>query len=230
MPHPIVLYKEASVNLANLWLYGLLKVGADKEKVRLRRLMDQVNSALSAQAKTLPDLENEVNRLKREIRLITKGTPVTEPLDPASMQPILKSDPNFNQQQYDAESVLLKQAYRLVAMLAHPDKGGTQELFDEVRTAYLNRDLPTLTHLYLTLSKGRNLYWQQSDEGVEHMSNELERPRVITEKVKASPVYVIARLHIAGKAELAKELMEKYLKAEILSLLNELNYLGAQNG
>jgi hypothetical protein len=166
-------------------------------------------------------------RLKLEIRLITKGTPVTEPM--SSIPETVENYDRLSESQRIAFTELLKKAYRAAAPLCHPDKGGDTDVFAELSEAYRHRDLIRVTSIYITLSRGRNLYWQASEEGIEWASTELNRPTVQQEKLKSTILYDIVRNHVSGKVFKANNLMQEYLVGEIQILLNELDFLRTQN-
>lgn len=229
MDYPLVSYGKATVNLANLYMFNLLMAGAERERTHLRSLQTQVFDIVNTYADKFPKYTEEVTRLRLEIRLETKGIPVTEAMDPAAARPPMLHDPQFNEQQYNAFTELLKKAYRKAAALAHSDRGGNDEIFQEVKEAFKNRDLQALTAIFITLSAGRNLYWQQSDEGVEYASTEYERPKATRSLLQSSLVFAIARLHITGQAGKAMRAMEMHLCSEIQTLLTELQYLRNKN-
>lgn len=228
MNYPLALY-GSEIHLENLFIYNTLMTAAKQEKEVYTSLVKRVDDLLDKYAKEYPDLLEEVARLKLEIRLHTKGTPTTEPMDAAAPAPVLRSDPNFSEQQYNAHSEALKRAYRKVATLAHPDRGGTADAFKEVAQAYANRDLAHLTDIFIRLSKHGNLYWQQSEDGIYYASTELERPRAMMEKLKAQGTYAIARHHMTGAPWKAIWAMKEHLDNEIKTLQNELNYVKAEN-
>lgn len=226
MEYPLVIQGRSYISLENLYVYRFLMDSAAKESKEYASLVKQVEIIVNSYADQLPELSEEVTRLKLEIRLATRGIPVTVPMDAATATPVLQSDPNFNEQQFNAHSEVLKKAYKKVAMLSHPDRqGGSVEAFNEVTEAYSRRDLSSLTEIYISLCKGRNLYWQQSTEGISYASTEFDRPRANLQLLKTNPIFTIARYHMAGKVHSAKQAMQRYLESEIVSLLTELSHL-----
>jgi hypothetical protein len=192
------------------------------------QLLQQIETILNRVADEYCTLElEELERLKRELRLITKGTPLTEALTPEDKDPLLRHDPNFSQAQYDAETVLLKGIYRKLAMLAHPDRGGDRTAWDEVEVAYNMRDVPRLNAIWFSIVEGRNLYWQQSS-GVYHSSNELQRYRVNIEKLKQTEGWRAARLYMANEVNSAVDVVRLHLADRIAALMNEINYTHAK--
>lgn len=202
--------------------------GAASAQANYDALTNLVNDISDLYALRFSDLTEKIHDLKLQIRLITKGTPTTEALDSVSSEPSLRSDPAFNEQQYNAHSEMLKKAYRKVAPLTHPDLGGDLETFKQVRSAYATRDLSRLINIYVTLAHASNLYWQQSEDGINYASTEFERFRVMTDRLKANPVFAIARYHMSGRAWLAERAMSDHLYSEIEKYSNELNYLKEQ--
>lgn len=218
------------LDLGMIAAYRLIRARAEQARVKHVRLMKQIDHSLTKSVEPHEDLIAEMDRLKRELRLLTRGTPLTEALSPTEPQHIFKSDPLFNQRQHDAKTVLLVRAYRQLAMLCHPDRvGGDKQLFEEVKTAYNMRDLNRLTTIYLSIVEGRNLYWQQG-EGAYHYAVEAERYQVRMEMLRSQPEFIITRHYQSGQYSMAISFARDYLKGEIVALLNEINYLGKQNG
>ena len=161
------------LDLAMLAAYNKMRDATDRQRNYYRRVVKQVDSIVGRLAEEHCQKElDKIEELQRELRLITKGTPLTEALTPEDKEPILTSKPGFSQRQYDAHTEVLKRAYRKLAMRCHPDReDGDRSLWDEVETAYGMRDINRLNAIYLSIVQGRNLYWQQS-EGVYHVSSE----------------------------------------------------------
>jgi hypothetical protein len=206
--------------------YNKLRVAADKKREYYNRVIKQVDLIVGRLAEAYCERELEIiEDLQRELRLITKGTPLTEALTPADREPILTSTPGFSQRQYDAHTEVLKRAYRKLAMLCHPDRdGGDQSVFQEVEVAYAMRDINRLNAIYLSIVQGRNLYWQQS-EGVYHVSSEYERYRVELELMQQTAGWRATRLYLAGQVNSAAEIVRIYLTDKIAALHCEINYI-----
>lgn len=221
------------LNLAMIAAYHKLRAASDIQRLRYTRTIDQVNSLLNRVSEEHCEAElNEIERLQRELRLITKGTPVTEALMPEDKEPVLLSDPNHNQRQYDAETQLLKVTYRKLAQRLHPDKGGDIDTWSEVDVAYKMRDINRLNAIWFSITEGRNLYWQQSS-GVYHVSSEYQRYDVELEMLKQTPGWRATRLYLAGQVNTAVDLVRLYLLDKIAALMNEINYVitkDTQNG
>lgn len=222
---------DQKIDLANLYVYNYLYSASKKEKAKTDKLIQYLDSVLAFYSKHHEKLCEERQRLRLEIRLITKGTPVTEPMDDLAESESITQYNQMTESQRIAFTELLKKAYKAVAMLCHPDReGGSVQVFQELEAAYADRDLTRINSMWLSLTKGRNLYWQSSEEGVDWASTELNRPMVTQEKLKSTPLYDIVRQHACGKVFKANALMHAYLKEEILKLMMELEHLRNQNG
>jgi hypothetical protein len=222
------------LDLAMLAAYNKMRAAAEKQRTYYERVIKQVDHIVGRLANDYCEKELlHIEDLQRELRLITKGTPLTEALSPDDKEPILTSTPGFSQRQYDAHTELLKKAYRKVAMLCHPDReGGDHSVFQEVEIAYKMRDLNRLNAIYLSILQGRNLYWQQS-EGVYHVSSEYHRYGVELELLQQTAGWRATRLYLAGQVNSAAEIVRVYLTDKVAALLNEINYViikGQPNG
>jgi hypothetical protein len=227
----LVLYTEARIDIANLWLHSILMTSFRTEKPKVRKLIDQLNTLLTMYQKRFPDLIDKKTELQLEIRLLTRGTPVTEPMSVADCNAIgLDAAQGLSEQQKVAIGEILKKAYRKCAMICHPDRGGDLEDFQELKEAYAAYDLQRITELYLLLSKKRNLFWQSTDEGVEFASTQLNRTQVQMAGMRASPQYRVVQYHIAGWPDRAQDSMRSILLSQIQTLMNELNYLRNNHG
>lgn len=225
----LALYGE-TIDLIGQYVFKLLIDAVEVERKRYGELCADIDRILLVYEDKFPELVKELHRLKLEIRLITTGTPTTEPLDSVSSDSVLMSDPNFNARQYNAISVMLKDAYRKAAMVTHPDRpNGSEDLFAQVKQAYNERDLAHLIYLYLSVSAFRNLYWRQSEEGISFASTELDRYTSSFQKMKSSEAFKVARFHIIGFPWKAETQMQSVLLKEIERYSNELNFLREQN-
>jgi hypothetical protein len=229
----LVLYRPP-LRLQDLAAYRKIRAAADMQRAYYERAIKQVQTIVGKLQETYCEAElDEIEDCQRRIRLLTKGTPLTESLAPEDKEPVLFSDPNHNQRQYDAHTVLLRKAWRNLAPLCHPDKGGDKEVFQEAQTAYKMRDLERLVAIYLSIAQGRNLYWQQAD-GLYHVSSEYERYGVKIEMYRQLPAWRAARLYLAGQVNSAVNIVRLDLAERIYALNNEIHYLtfvkGNQNG
>ncbi|QBQ74554.1 hypothetical protein BcepSauron_174 [Burkholderia phage BcepSauron] len=169
-----------------------------------------------------------VVRLRREIRLATRGMPVREAHEPVTAAGYISFG---TEQLYNAETELVADAYRKVRTLVHPDHGGDAELFQLVKTAYLLRDLTFLLETRLMLEHGHDLAWMQGP-GIEWAEQEIQRPVVSTSILQATPEFAIARLLQQGKRDVAKSLASRRLAELVVTLQAELNHIrkGRING
>lgn len=219
-----------TIDLPNLFVYNYLYNASKKEKEKTDKLIAYLDSVLSYYSTHHEKLCEERLRLRLEIRLITKGTPVTEPMTDLADSESIAAYNQMTESQRIAFTELLKKSYKAVAMLCHPDRGGDPEVFKELEEAYRDRDLTRINSMWISLTRGRNLYWQSSEEGIEWASTELNRPMVTQEKLKSTPLYDIVRQHACGKIFKANALMHDYLKMEIFKLMKELDFLRNPNG
>lgn len=213
------------LDLGMIAAYHKIRTAADKRRVghvRLHKQVDQIIGRL-AEEHCVRELDL-IEELQRELRLITKGTPVTEALTPDDKEPIMTSQPGFSQRQYDALTQVIKRVYRKLAMLCHPDRGGDIVVFQEVEVAYGMRDINRLNAIYLSIVEGRNLYWQQSS-GVYHVSTELQRYGVEEELLKQTAGWRATRLYLAGQVNNAADIVKIYLTDKAASLLSEINFV-----
>ncbi len=227
MQYPLALLKP-ELSLPDIALYHMIKGGAEKERIKHKKLAAQVDTIVS---KLAEPLENElalIEDLQRQLRLHTKGVPLTESLTPDDREPLLTTAANFNQAQHDALSVILKRIYKKLAQLVHPDKGGSVEAFQEIEIAYKMRDINRLNAIYFTVLQGRDLYWQQN-AGLYHVSSEMERYKVEIQMLQQTPAFKASSLYLQGQVNKAQELVRSYLQAKARALQMEINHVIQQN-
>lgn len=213
------------LNLAMLAAYRKVRFAADREREYHDRVVNQADLIVGKISEQhCEPLLDRIEDLRRQLRLITKGTPLTESLNEDDKEPLLTTTPGFNQRQYDAHTMLLKSLYRKLAMLCHPDRGHDGTVFKEVETAYKQRDLYRMNTIYQTIVNGRNLYWQQS-EGVYHLSSEYERYRVHIVMLKQTDSWKAVTAYLSGQVNKAAEIVHQYLMGKIAALINEINYV-----
>jgi hypothetical protein len=217
------------LDIAMLAAYRKVRAAADKQREYYNRTVKQIDHIVNKLADEHCVAECErIDELQRELRLITKGVPLTEALTTDDKNPLLSTTPGFSQRQYDAHTQVLKNAYRKLAMLCHPDReGGDRQLWGEVEAAYGMRDIKRLNAIYLSIVQGRNLYWQQG-EGVYHVSSELERYRVELEMMKQTAGWRASRWFLAGAVNTAVEVVRAFMLERIAALLNEINYINTK--
>jgi len=200
------------------------RVSLLKEKVCVSRKRFQVlyNALMKISAfyiDALPESDVIVH-LRRDIRLSTKGTPATIAQDSITSAGYISTG---TEQLYHAQSHLVQSAFRKLAPLVHPDRGGSTEQFQMVLDAYRLRDLTFLQEMYLSLTKDR--FWWNSQDAIVYLERELKRPDVTLEIIKNSELFQILKFHQAGKTEEAKECAKNYASRKVIELMLELNHL-----
>lgn len=222
--YDLVVYRK--IDQANLHCYRLLTLNIELERKKLKTLTTDVNNvvALYMQNPELEAMGKKRNELRLEIRFMAKGIPVTEPqsLDD------LPTD-TMSEQQSVAYMQLLKRAYRQVAFILHPDRGGDTEAFQDLQEAYAAQDLNRINAIYISLTKSRDIYWQSSDEGLDWASTELHLVSTRLYKLQSSALFKVVRCHMAGGFEKAHSFMHQHLVQEIGRLQSELHYLRTKN-
>jgi flagellar basal body rod protein FlgB len=211
--------EQSSIDLRRLAQFPRELAQLRKAREGFNRLHEQVVNICNDYAKKFPELSDEIKRLRLEIRNLTKGTPVTEAQDsPKTIQSDIAGFKNSELQ--NVNSMFLKKAYRILAQLTHPDRGGDPELFDEVHKAYKARDIVFLTELYITLHKSKDPFWV-SRSSKEWIEVEKKRPAVNKMKLQSTPEFVIAHLHMSGNTAAAESAMRNYMQMVIAALIAE---------
>lgn len=215
----LVLYARGRIDLAALCQQAKLW----SEVLRQRQIVSQRITAAINVCNLYKDEELAVKtkRLRHEIRLFTKGTGTVYALDAVTERLYIHEG---NEQLYNANSILLKSAYRKLALLTHPDKGGDPKLFHAVNEAYRNRDLTFMRELWITLNRQDDLFWRQS-EGLDYALQEIQRPEINWLVFKGNPLFAVNRLHTIGNTRQAKIDMVKFQKSLNARLFNELTHL-----
>jgi hypothetical protein len=212
---------KAIIDLAHLHRYRLMWAQVVKERAKFKKLYEQVLTVCNLYFATQEELTKVVINLRRQIRLQTKGTPATIAQDSITTAGYI---PNGTEQLYNAQAHLLKTAYRILAPLVHPDRGGSDKLFQEVQTAYRLKDYTFLQELYLRLVKD-NLYWRSSQDSVLYCQQEIERPGMSLQLLQQTYEFQIVRTHVLGKQKEAHRLAQERLAALIVELQRELSYM-----
>jgi hypothetical protein len=225
-----------TVNLAHLYEYDLLARKVDVARKKYFKLHSSSMKLASTYLDELPEAKTII-RLRREIRLATKGTPATIAQDAVTSAGYVSVG---TEQLYNAQAHLVKNAYRMVAPLVHPDRGGDPELFQLVLAAYRLKDLTFLQETYLMLVKntGMRKWAWRCHEGREYMKQELQRPDVSLQRLRNDPTFQIAMLHQQGKdvedvlafASLHARTLILILQAELNHLLNPSHLTEQENG
>lgn len=217
----VVVYKEP-LNLGLLWRYHELKRQVKVERFKFQKLRNQVLDVCNLYFSEFEDLQRRVKDLRRDIRLATRGTPLTIAQSSATDNAYYY---HGTEQLFNTNQLLLKDAYRKLMKLTHPDKvPGRRHLFDAVNVAYDLQDLTYLIELYLILNDEPNLHWRQA-QGIAYQQQELERPNVSTKRLRNAPEFGIMRAHVVKKTDAAKRLAELRLLDLVISLNNELMYI-----
>jgi hypothetical protein len=197
-----------------------LRAQVDKARNRYYKLWNQVMGVVKQYSEG-DERNATISRLRREIRLATRGAPQRHAHDEENTANYVSSG---TEQLYNASSELLVDAYRKVRSLVHPDKGGDPELFHLVKTAYLLRDVTFLIETRLLIEHGSDPEWQQT-EGIAWMEQELQRPAVSEAMLQTTIEFQIARAHRLGQVEQAQALANLRLAEMVVNLQSELNYL-----
>lgn len=181
------------------------------------QVLDIVNQYFEAE----PEAQTVV-RLRRDIRMATKGTPETMAVDSITSAGYVSFG---TEQLYNAQAHLVKRAYRVLAPLVHPDRcGGDTTLFQLVNAAYHLRDLTYLQELYIQLVRD-SLWYRASDEAIQYLEQELQRPVVSTRLLQGQPEYAIVQRHMTGRTKDAQHAARQRLLELVGTLNNELTYL-----
>lgn len=215
-----LIQRYAQFDLVNYFLYLKREPKIHQARSRYLKLYRQVlhivNTLYAEQ-----DGVATVIRLRREIRLATRGTPVTAAQESVTAAGYVSMG---TEALYNSESFLVKIAYRKVAPLVHPDRGGSAELFASVNAAYRLNDLTYLQELFLKLVVDCPL-WRASKEAQSYIDQEIKRPDVSLRILQTTPEFKIAKLFLSGHEEEAKAKASLRLKELIVVLNAELQYL-----
>ena len=190
-------------------------------RTRYFKIHQQVLTVVNAYYSEYREAEAVV-RLRRDIRMATKGTPVTIAQDAVTAAGYVSFG---TEQLYNAQSQFVGAAYKKLVTLVHPDRpGGSLELFQLVNAAYHLRDLTYLQELYLQLTKN-NVWWQSSADAIAYIEQEVQRPQVSLRLLQSTTEFEIARLHRIGRGLHARRLAHTRIKELVIVLTRELAYL-----
>lgn len=209
------------VSLAKLWHYGARYREMMKRRQKYFKLYD---TSITLAGTYLEEMEEAqtILRLRRDIRLATKGTPMTIEQDSCQIAGYVSMQ---TESLYNAQSYMVKDAWRKIAPLVHPDRrGGDTELFQSALAAYRLKDLTFLQDLYVQLHKD-NVFWRCSADADYYLETELARPKVSLHRLQSKPEYQIVMLHQSGKPELARDFARMIARKLIVMLQAELHYL-----
>lgn len=217
-----------ALNLINLYMFQQLLDRCIKRRAEYERVANEVNTVSDVLILKYPKIADEILRLRLDIRLELRGTPVTEPMD--SLDPRMHEDSHLTEAQYAARTLLLKRAYKAVAQVTHPDReGGSEELFKQTGDALKYRDLDELNYIYVNAVHVRNLYWRNSSIGHEYIGTTSDKYCVRLELLRKSTGFAIVRHYRSGRIQLAQQMMQQHLEQRVLELMMELDYIRAQN-
>lgn len=211
---------EDQVDLINLSRFHNLKVRMERERQRYYKLYQSSMAVASRYLDELPESKTII-RLRREIRLATRGTPLTIASTAITSAGYISAG---TEQLYNAQAHLVKSMYRKIAPLVHPDRGGDPELFQLALAAYRMQDLTFLQDLFWKLTKD-NVFWRSSTEALEYMEQEIKRPEVSVIHLRSKPEFQIVMLHQSGKPDQAREFASAHARLLVLRLQRELNHL-----
>lgn len=209
------------VDLAKLWHYAARFKEVIKRRQKFFRLHD---SAINLAGTYLEKMEEAqtILRLRRDIRIATRGTPDTIGMDSVQIAGYVSMQ---TESLYNAQSYMVKDAWRKIAPLVHPDRqGGSTDLFQSALAAYRLKDLTYLQDLYVQLHKD-NIFWRCSEDANHYLETELERPNVSLAKLRSKPEFQITMLHQSGKPDLAMDFARVIARKLIVMLQQELTYL-----
>ena len=215
MPNLIVYNTDNPILVA--WC-NALRCKALRTRREVARKKDMIHAISVKITNHHEDLIRKIVAVRNRIRLIRKGEPATEALDPVGNASQL--DDNLS----DADRFLLKKAYRKAATLTHPDKGGSVEDFQAVQAAYAAGDLMSLNEFFLLQEESlqdRIEYW-------------LQQPAVVHVewiRFQATNEYAVVAMYQRGKHDEAIELAGKFLRlALVVAEREELDLLASMSG
>jgi hypothetical protein len=217
----IVLADRAVVNIAAIAEYRRLFAKIGLQRARYYKVHKQTLAIVNSYFEK-DERHQTVVRLRREIRLATRGTPITISQESITAAGYVSVG---TEQLYNAQSHLVRSAYLAVRKMVHPDlTKGNRELFQLVNTAYRLKDLTFLQETYLMLVKAHDVFWQ-AHEGLAWAAQEVERPGVSLKILQSTPEFAIASAHLRGRVQEAQLLAKSRLTRLVVELQAELNHL-----
>lgn len=106
---------------------------------------------------------------------------------------------------------LSKKLYRKIAMLAHPDRGGDELLFNYAHALYISHDVTALSHLLESL---------MNNDFNSYIVFARQKLNALYEVLKSKPSYAILLADSKGQYELADQICVKSLIKSIDLLKN----------
>jgi len=215
---------DQHVDLGRLSEFYNLKARMLFVRQRFFKMHNQFLACASSYLDALPEAKTII-RLRREIRIATRGVPQTYAHEAVTSAGYVSAG---TEQLYNAESHLVKAAFRMVAPLVHPDRQqGSDKLFQLVLAAYRLKDLTFLQETYINLVKD-NVCWRCTDEALNYMRQEIQRPEVSLERLRTTPEFRIVMLHQQGKPEEARLFAQAMARHLVVKLQAELHFLYTQ--
>lgn len=216
MQYEVVVYDP------DLFLRGQVKL-RQKQAIAARRAIQARKDECLTVAQMFIDTHpkakaahQRLGRAARRARARAKGEALTESLDPVN---IFDETP---QDLSDAEMLLLKKAYRMAARIAHPDAGGTAEMFAALELAYRMRDLQAIQEFFIASQRSvldQMKYWL----------DEIQRPNVAWQKFRrTAPYQITATLRrqntAAVRAALEEHVAQVFNQRAVEMELQELHF------
>lgn len=219
----LVLYGQSRICLSTQWLFYTTHKKALINKRAFSNLKIQLAAIADMYVKDHEEINIEIDRHLRAIRELTTGIPATESL--SAHFEIERQGAQLS----DAERFFLKKAFKQVASIVHPDKGGNDLQFQQALLAYSTGDYLELTDMYVNLVKYNNLWWRQSPEGLEYVGTEVSRPSVGLQKLRTSLLFKVSQHHVQGNKEAASATMKTVLLTQLSALMFELHNLRSKH-
>lgn len=213
---------QPPINAGLQWYYLDLRRRVREERAKFQKVRKQILSVSNLYFSEFEELRQTVKRLRQDIRLVTRGTPLTVEQSSAEDNAYFASG---TEQLWNTNQMLRKDAVRKLWKLTNPDKyPERRHLYDAVNVAYDLRDLGYLLELFLTLTKETDPWWRQT-EGIAYQLQELERPNVSLKIMRSTPEFEVMRWHVVNKPDRAKAIAEARLRDLAITLNNELLYI-----
>ncbi len=181
-----------------------LRIKTYLARKEVSRKKDMIHGTASLVMHHHKDLLQKISSIRTRIRMLERGVPATESLDP--QEDIHQLDNNLS----DADKFLLKKAYRKAASLAHPDRGGSVEEFQAVQAAYQAGDLSALNEYFI--ASGREGILSQIDYWIVQK----DAASVDWEKFQTTNEFIIARMYERGDKDKAISIAGDLLREVLL--------------
>lgn len=172
---------------------------------KLKKQIANVRTINQPLGDDFPELTQQIAAMLVRVRNLRRGVPATESLSAPQQSESGRTKVS------EAETFLLKKAYRKASWLCHPDRGGKHEEFVMVTDAYHAGDLNSLNAF--VLSKQEN-----TEEMVQHWRRDAERCKIAWVEFQSTPEFALATLIQRGNYPLAASFFEKLLYEELYRL------------